>query len=418
MKFLGNKSFLILILIFMLYSNNFIFVSGFRKETKSNEKELDQDMQFDSTGRELKADFTFIELDNPLAEKDKGFILQKEMILIEPYVLKMIYTPLQQFHILKMSEIVIFNDFEIIFDMNILSKPVFSVGDRERQVKLMRIIDSLKLRYGQNSENCKFIFTNDIQNMSNINLMTTSIADFSNLPNTNQYMALIINIFCFSSMDKMITFHSEFAKMYNNFINSTTSNNLFYFNKLKMNNLKILFKTSRVQSEQMLPGGSSIITDENSMESELNNGLNPMEPVNINSSMSKENISYAFILFGKDGVLFSDAPGNSMKNVLYSFNYDNIKDCLISMAPKRRVLPRQILSRSANKCCIQMNIDFKDVYDNILNVCSFRTSEYQCNIEAKFIQENLSNKCSWKLSQNIKFAFDNDTNIRDFIASK
>ena len=62
-----------------------------------------------------------------------------------------------------------------------------------------------------------------------------------------------------------------------------------------------------------------------------------------------------------------------------------------------------------------MKVDMKDVYDNVVYICSFRHSGYQCNLEAKFLQENLINKCSFKLNMNIGYAFENNINMSTYI---
>jgi len=145
-------------------------------------------------------------------------------------------------------------------------------------------------------------------------------------------------------------------------------------------------------------------------------GINQM---NVHNNLSNLNIKYAYLNFSKNGLLFVDGPSNNVNNnsILHSFNYDNIRDCNVQMTRNDLVLPRDMLG-ATNKCCLKMRIDVKEVFDTMLNICSFRTSIYQCNLEAKFIQENLGNKCSDKLLSNIEYSFDNNFSMKEFIISK
>jgi hypothetical protein len=269
--------------------------------------------------------------------------------------------------------------------------------DTRRFTKVQSVLDSLKIRYGQGSENCRFIFSNNLETMPNINASTTTVNTISQLNDMNPYLSLIINVFCFNTIDQAITFNSQLMNMFNNFVMSYNANHLFYFNKSRMNDLKIIFRTTRMN--------------------EITNtaGYNQK---NLNNNLSNLNIKYAYLKFSNEGVLFVDAPGNNIKNILHSFNYDNIRDCQILMTPKNNVLPKDMLISETSKCCLKMRIDIKEVYDNVLNICSYKSSLYQCNLEAKYIQETLSNKCSRKLVYNIQYAFDNNYNIREFIMSK
>jgi hypothetical protein len=373
-----------------------------------NNNKLTKDMQYINY-HDLLADYTYVELDNKLTLNNfiNHFYLEKNSILIEPYVIKLVNTSFQKFHFLKMTDLIIFNNFEVMFDMSLLSKNIFGLLDQERYNNVSKVLDKLRLRFGQNSENCRFIFSNNIEGMNNINLSNTSVNTFTQISNINPYLSLIMNIFCFSTIDKAIVFHSNLMKMFNNFIGSIESNHLFYFNKNKMNNLKVIFRNLKINSN--LAAESSV---NNFNENDY--GLNQPNPY---SNISNLNIQYAYLMFSNDGVLFTDSPGQNLKNVLYSFNYESIKDCLVEMTPKQKVLPHDLLSSQANKCCIKMKIDVKDVYDNILNICSYKSSLYQCNLEAKYIQETLTNKCSKKLLFNISYAFDNNFNIRDYITS-
>jgi hypothetical protein len=356
-------------------------------------------MQFHTFG-DLGADFTFVEIDNPEKDLNIGVHLEKNIITIEPFYLKLIFTPLQKLHLIRMSEIVIFHNFEIIFDLTLLSRSIFSVSDTRRFTRISSVIDKLRLRYGQNAENCRFIFTNNVQGMTNMDPSTTNVNSFSQFNDVNSYLNIVTNVFCFQNMDSAITFNSQLLNMYNSFVGSCNANHLFYFNKSKINNLKIIFKKSKMNSSTNTAEYSSFSTHTN--------------PYN---NLSNFNVNYAFLNFSKEGALFADAPGDTMKNVLYTFTYDTIRDCHIEMIPKTKVLPRDMLITESSKCCLRMRIDVKEVYDNILDVCSYKTSIYQCNLEAKFIQENLSNKCGHKLIYSIGFAFDNNYNIREYIMS-
>lgn len=374
----------------------------------SKELSISKDMQFNNYG-DLKADFTWLEIDGQSVNLSVGFGLEKNTIIVEPYVIKLVYTPLQKYHFIKMSEIVIFNNFEILFDMNIITKNIFGLPDNQRFVKVQSVLDKLKNRYGQNAENCRFIFSNNIENMLNINISTTSVNTFSQVNDMNPYLSLVMNIFCFSSMDNAIIFNSSLMRMFNEFVESTASKHLFYFNKASMNNLKVIFRSMKMN---MQTNTASLVGEE---DSEYISGYNQS---NINNNISNLNIQYAYLILSNEGALFSDAPSNTMQNVLHSFNYDTIRDCIVEHTPKNRVLPNQMLQSENNKCCIKMRIDVKDVYDNILNICSYKSSFYQCNLEAKYIQETLSNKCVKRLVFNIGKAFDENYNINDYLMSK
>jgi hypothetical protein len=135
------------------------------------------------------------------------------------------------------------------------------------------------------------------------------------------------------------------------------------------------------------------------------------------NNLSNFNINYAYLNFSKDRLLFKDSPGNSMKNELQSFKYDSIRDCYVEMTHKTKVLPREMLVAESSKCCLRIRIDTKEAKDDILDICSYKSSNYQCRLEAKFIQENLSNKCANKLIYYIGLCFENNQNIKQYIMS-
>ena len=152
MKFidLKNSKINIIIMIILL-----ILSCSFCSNITKN-KEMATDMQFDSFG-ELTADFTWVEIDNPGSSLETGLSLEQNSIIIEPYNIKLIYKPMAKSHLIKMQEIIVFNNFEIMFGMNLLSKNIFGVVDRERQTKATNVLEKLRQRYAQNAESCKII---------------------------------------------------------------------------------------------------------------------------------------------------------------------------------------------------------------------------------------------------------------------
>lgn len=272
----------------------------------------------------------------------------------------------------------------------------------------MSIIDSLRKRYGLAYENCRYIFTNDLLGMKNINIQTTSINTFNILENLNNIYSVIMNIFCFPTIDKTITFISDFSKNYDSFLDSLVAKNLFFYNKHLINNLRVIFKLRMINQ-------NSFENQSETMNMNNVNNLIGLQQSNGFSSLDSSNIKYAFFSMSKDGVLLNEEAGNKLENILFSFNYNSIKDCLIEMVPKQLVLPKQMFSTNPNKCCLKMKIDTKDVFDNILYICSFKDSNYQCHLESKFLQEMLMNKCAFNLSLNIGYAFENNINMSSYI---
>ena len=236
----------------------------------------------------------------------------------------------------------------------------------------------------------------------------TNINSFNQIENLNNIYSLIMNIFCFYTVDQAITFNSNFAKNYDSFLDSLRANHLLFYNKQIINNLRVIFRN-------ILVNPNTFNKPDDVMKSTMSVGF---EQVNGYNNIDNANIKYSFLHLSKDGVLFSEGPGNKIANVLFSFNYNTIKDCSVELVPKQLVLPKQMLMSEANKCCIKMQIDMKDVYDNVLFICSFRHTGYQCNLEAKFLQETFIHKCSHKLNINIGYAFENNLNMRSYLMSK
>jgi hypothetical protein len=257
---------------------------------------------------------------------------------------------------------------------------------------LDRIIDRLRLSFNQGAENCRFIFTNNIFEMP-VEMTERSIISVHNSNDMNNYLSISANIFCFQSMDSVIAFNTYFLQMYNQLILSSAANHLFYYNKFKINKIKVVFRN--IARHQLIEPESGI---------DSNN-----EPVN------EFKLKFGALIFSKDGALISDSTANNF-NILYSFNYENIKDCYVAITDKKYVLPRQFMPNS-NKCCLKLTVDVKDVYDNFVNICSYQHYDYMCNLQVKFIQENLINKCSKSLVLNLDYVFNNNISIREYLMS-
>jgi len=213
-------------------------------------------------------------------------------------------------------------------------------------------------------------------------------------------------------MDKAISFNSLFAKNYDNFLFSMRANNLFFYNKQLINNLRIIFKSILLNTNNLGNSGGEALA---SIESNNALGVRQLNPF---SAIDGTNVKFAFLHFSKDGVLLSEESGNKIENVLVSFSYSSIRDCVVETVPQQRVLPKEMYMTGNNKCCIKMKVDMKDVFDNVVYVCSFRLSGYQCNLEAKFLQENLMQRCGLKLNLNLGYAFENNINMSSYIMGK
>jgi hypothetical protein len=288
--------------------------------------------------------------------------------------------------------IIIFDNFGVIFDLNFLERQIFVHSDGQREIIINRIIDRLRLRYNQGADNCRFIFSNNIFEMP-IDMTEKSIIHVHNSNDMNNYLSISANIFCFKSTDQVIAFNTYFLKMYNQFILSSTANHLYYYNKLKINKLKVVFR-NMVQHQLIQP------------ESGFDMNIVPV---------SEYNLKYGVLEFSKDGALISDSIDNNL-NIIYSFNYENIKDCKVSITDKKYVLPRQFMPNS-NKCCLKLIVDVKDVYDNMINLCSYQLYDYQCNLQIKFIQESLINRCSHKLVLDLDYVFMNNVSVKEYLSS-
>jgi len=248
--------------------------------------------------------------------------------------------------------------------------------------------------------------------MKNIDIQKTSINTFFQTENLNGIFSINMNIFCFDSIDKAITFNSLFAKNYEIFLNSIHANNLLFFNKLLINNLRIIYKSQLLNTNNISNGReeSNAIDNNNYLALHQENGF---------TSIDNSNIKYAFMHFTNDGVLLSEESGNKIENILFSFSFNSIRDCFVEKVPKQLVLPKEMLmtQSNTNKCCVKVRVDMKDVYDNLVFICSFGHSGYQSSLEVKYIQEHLIQKCSIKLDLNVRYAFDNNINMNSYISS-
>ena len=211
---------------------------------------------------------------------------------------------------------------------------------------------------------------------------------------------MFMNILCFNSASEKFSFDSLISKNYDNFLLSVPliTVRLYYYN-FKPAIYKIIF-----------------ILDEN------NTQRLPFEFPNqnfmSNSMKLGNNYKHAFLAFSSDGVILSDSPYNQVNSVIYSFNYEDIRDCEIETVNKNLVFAEEKTVMPSNECCVSLEIMRKDLSITSLILCSYTFADYECNLEINYIRLKLYDNCPCKLLQSLIYAFDNGISLSETILSK
>jgi len=93
--------------------------------------------------------------------------------------------------------------------------------------------------------------------------------------------------------------------------------------------------------------------------------LHNNHPNNHNGGEYSNFLESASLSYNDHGIVLTDAERqNDINHILYSFNYDNIKECKYEDYKE---------TNSKNKrmsCCFQFVYDFKDIFNNNMIICA------------------------------------------------
>lgn len=323
-------------------------------------------------------DYSFFDIDiDPhsayqIISKKIGFQTNKNTIIsIEPYEIK-----INEDTKIEMKDIVIFDNFEILFDKGQLfnSKNNFDLKDSNRYKNINTALDQIDKHYKIQSSNCRYLFSN-----YNDNSIVNFEMQYLLSSNMNSFLHLYMHMFCFNSSNDIQKFIKNLREIYNLFLSSPKEEqNLVYFNKEKTNKLNVIFKSSKIH--------------------------NNFEP-------DAENSNYAYITFSARGLVLSDEIEDRLNTVYDTFNYNTVINCDARLTDAKDVFNGKIPIDS-RRCCVNIKIDEKEMFPSSVDICSFKKDETQCNIEARFIRDGIKGRCIDKLNNLLQNVYENGNNIR------
>lgn len=323
-------------------------------------------------------DYTFFDIDiDPhsayqIISNKIGFQTNKSNIIsIEPYEIK-----INEDNKIEMNDIVIFDNFEILFDKRQLSNSNlnFDLKDSNRYKNINIALNQIDKHYKVQSSNCRYLFTNYNDN-SIINFETQYLLS----TNMNSFIHLYMHMFCFNSSNDIIKFIKDLKQIYNFFLTSPKEDqNLIYFNKEKTTKLNVIFKSSKI---------------------------------NNNIEIDAENSNYAYITFSERGIVLSDEIEDRLNTVYDTFNYNSVVNCDVRLTDAKEVFNGKVPIDS-RRCCVNIKIDEKEIFPSSVDICSFKKDETQCNIEARFIRDEIKGRCIDKLNNLLQNVYENGNNIR------
>jgi len=147
-------------------------------------------------------------------------------------------------------------DFNVIFDLRSIERDLFAIDDQLRSFKLFNILRLLKVENNKAYEQCRFILTAPTIDEEKIQSPENEVQHYLN--RSSIFPALFpvqLHIMCLSNFKDLLKFNSDFNKEYKHFLNVSNALKLVYYQKAKLNNMKILFSNN---GHQNLIGGPKI----------------------------------------------------------------------------------------------------------------------------------------------------------------
>ena len=267
---------------------------------------------------------------------------------------------------IQYKDIVIFNNYELIFDDKMLSSNgiQFYLKDSNRYESIKNVIEVISTHYKSLTQNCRFMFTNN-----NDESLISFSQQYQLANDINSFMHLYLHLFCFDISQELQSFISQFKSSYLSFLSLSSNQNIFFFNKSKLSKLNIVYKSSKHNSQN-------------------------------------EQSQYAYITFSKNGIVISDEVENKLNTIYDTINYNSIVNCQVDMIKSKTI------NYDSNQCCLNMKIDNKELYPSEINICSFKKSLEHCVIESKFIQNKIRSMCINSIMKIVDNAYENNKNIR------
>jgi len=144
-------------------------------------------------------------------------------------------------------------DFNVIFDLRSLETNFFAMDDQIRANKLFHVLRQLKMENKHAYEQCRFIWTAPTIDSDKLHYPESDVQKYlSKTPLLPLIFPMELHVLCMDSFADLLKFNTEFVKQYNHFLNVANAHKLIYYQKSKLNNLKILFANN---GHQNLVGG-------------------------------------------------------------------------------------------------------------------------------------------------------------------
>ena len=389
MKSISNIKFFLIISIICI-TTNYVLCS----ETDHKEKQF--------APSDLILDYIQLPISSTtIANSGLNSDLEKDVLVFQPYSLKTVNTIFQKVTYIKFEDLIIFENFEVMFDINVHMRNIFGIANSDKNTSLRIALEDMQNKFKHNWKTCRIIFSTDsIRNKLMVGINNEMLSKCSESSPAVSFSSIYLNVFCFETINHTFIFESTFSKNFESFLTSIplSTVKLYYF-IIQPTIYKMMFYLN-INNNNSLPFT-------NSNQNFLTNNM-----------ASANNFKYAFFAFSSDGAILSDSPYNQVSSVIFSFTFDSVRDCSIETVNNKVLFGDENISPDANRCCIRMQIMQKDLSITSLILCSYTLREYKCNLEINFIQNLILNKCPCKFIQSLTYAFDNEININEIIISK
>lgn len=133
--------------------------------------------------------------------------------------------------------------------MSLEKSSVFAVDDMIRANRLLNILHLLKMENKHAYEQCRFIFTAPTIDSDKLHYPENEVNSYlHSKPLIPPLFPLELHIMCIENFKDLLYFNIEFSKEYNHFLNVSNAMKLVYYQKTKLNNMKILFSNNAHQN--------------------------------------------------------------------------------------------------------------------------------------------------------------------------
>ena len=154
-------------------------------------------------------------------------------------------------------------NFNVIFDLKTIETDFFAFDDEIRANKLYNALRQLKIVNNKAYEQCRFILSApvDVEIKSPQSDVQFYLSNSQSQPQPPQ-IPFELEIFCLSKFKDLLQFNYDFGTVYNHFLNVSSALHLIYYQKSKLNNMKILFSNNGHQniiSGPKIPAYHSIV---------------------------------------------------------------------------------------------------------------------------------------------------------------